>query len=713
MAAAGNRTDRTVIPAIDIGTGTFGDLDGIRLKTRSVLAGALAVGDFENYVDNPEPRPEDPGWPSFVGYTVTGYAPGQWAARLPGDNGWRNAWNTRVMPVTEGDQIAFGARIGWDGTAPSGDDRVGFGIQWHHKDGSSSYQDFLFGPSDLPAGEYVLDRKDLSATVPAGVVGATLAIRTVTAPSTMAGRFAAIYMRRKSGSVLIEDGAVTANQITASDGLWAKLGEFVHIKTEHIDAEQIEAGHFKSVIALSSRFVAGDPVGAAAELTESGLEVAAINHDAGGARHDLPFLTAGSGSNALVVTDGTRQVSSLDSTGWFSGAGVNAEEDITVHGSALMGAWANRGTDGSGDRDSILWNMPWGLVGVIDTYSAAQEQGITSNIPDNVEQMLASGVAQLRGGRAYKISLVGARSSPKPIDAVSWFYEESRVLGRYGAIGTVPPAPSPSDGATHEMFRRRLYRMGDQATYGESLDQDTILYPSSDTALRLGSSLRGYRVTETNVTKYGQAGWHILVEDLGPAVTKTGTAYGSMVPPTQEYTYRFYPTSLRQMQGAYDSYFLWNNVRQDNRMMQGWHPSASAGPYHTHARFGTAKSVSGSTETGKTISEALTPTPVSVKAYLRVTNAWAYNGSARARVGWHTSDVSSPTTRLSTNSLSSGAQQKLNLGSAGASYIESNPTNLRITFGPGSGSSTTDLAGFYGVDGSSSQRLMLELIVEK
>lgn len=39
----------TIIPKVAIGTGTYGELDGVRLKANSVLAKSIAVGDFTNY----------------------------------------------------------------------------------------------------------------------------------------------------------------------------------------------------------------------------------------------------------------------------------------------------------------------------------------------------------------------------------------------------------------------------------------------------------------------------------------------------------------------------------------------------------------------------------------------------------------------------------------------------------------------------------------
>lgn len=61
--------DPVMIPQINIGTGTFGELDGIRLKAGTVTAKQMLITDYQNLVDNPRFNQTLPltGWTNATG----------------------------------------------------------------------------------------------------------------------------------------------------------------------------------------------------------------------------------------------------------------------------------------------------------------------------------------------------------------------------------------------------------------------------------------------------------------------------------------------------------------------------------------------------------------------------------------------------------------------------------------------------------------------
>lgn len=58
--------DPTYLPQVDIGTGTFGELDGARLKVGTVSTRNLLVGSFENHLENPSFELDFLSWETFT-----------------------------------------------------------------------------------------------------------------------------------------------------------------------------------------------------------------------------------------------------------------------------------------------------------------------------------------------------------------------------------------------------------------------------------------------------------------------------------------------------------------------------------------------------------------------------------------------------------------------------------------------------------------------
>lgn len=63
--------DPTYLPQVDIGSGTFGSLDGARLKSGSVATKNLLVGSFDNLLENPSFEYDWLGWEHYTSVSKT------------------------------------------------------------------------------------------------------------------------------------------------------------------------------------------------------------------------------------------------------------------------------------------------------------------------------------------------------------------------------------------------------------------------------------------------------------------------------------------------------------------------------------------------------------------------------------------------------------------------------------------------------------------
>ena len=77
------------------------------------------------------------------------------------------------------------------------------------------------------------------------------------------------------GNILLENGAIDATKITASEALWAKIGVFAEITTQMLVAggATITGELLADTIQLATRLVAGDPAGDRTELNGAGIHI--------------------------------------------------------------------------------------------------------------------------------------------------------------------------------------------------------------------------------------------------------------------------------------------------------------------------------------------------------------------------------------------------------------------------------------------------------
>ena len=286
--------DKTTIPLIDIGAGTFGSLSGARLEAGTVAASSIAVGDFSNLATIDPVR------------NVNVTRPENWSTETVGDyitpkstsqNYLMFKDRTNTVPFKAGDQLRvefkgvsdvngsalirlWGYPALADGTTSglvgvSGDSFsfttteqsfsgkvtipasfgasttlrswiIGLGpqggldlhgvrvrdVRVYRMTDTTLIQNGAVSTGKLAAD--VLEVKNLKATtgqLDEAVIN-KLFSDVVVAKMAVAEEFI--------GENAILTGAVTAPKITASEELWAKIGEFVRIRAEHIEADAID-----------------------------------------------------------------------------------------------------------------------------------------------------------------------------------------------------------------------------------------------------------------------------------------------------------------------------------------------------------------------------------------------------------------------------------------------------------------------------------------
>ena len=224
---------RSIIPLLDIGQGTFGTLDGARLKAGSVATNRLAVTDWANLVENPAPEMRPAGEDGWGGAVTTATDGAVVITRTGASNGYGTQYNDRNTPVAPGDTTPV--RVTAEVRGPGLTARVG---TWSAKaDGSTAA--WSYGPPMVTSSTWQV--VEATITPPTGAVSFNPLVQVVSTNTTTAAEFRNVTARRQTPSVLIENGAITADKITASEELTAKIGQFLKLKAGQIDVNSLAA----------------------------------------------------------------------------------------------------------------------------------------------------------------------------------------------------------------------------------------------------------------------------------------------------------------------------------------------------------------------------------------------------------------------------------------------------------------------------------------
>lgn len=664
---------------VHIDTGTFGDLDGARLKAYSVLAQAIAVGDFSNPVDNPMTYPDLEGWVAEAGKEdALTYHPeashpagGTHSLRFAAYGAVNEyglvgllAKNTREFKVHEGEtyRVTFRRRQSGGGTS------VTVGLRVQKTDGG--YQNVTVTSTTSAAS---LAQHTGEVTIPAdGIMARPFVSVFRTSGST---DVTDIEIRNMVGGVLITDGAVSAPKIAAGAVTAAKL---------------------EAVLALVTRVVSGDPNGARAEHNPDGFEVWRVHPESGPYR--LTGLTADGPQTLGIMGANEAVLGGIDEDGFLTATGATIGGDPQILGRPLLGSFAH----GVPDPESWLWELPWGRVAV-GTLAA---NNVGTNSTEGVTEITFEAIP----GRTYRvtvhdfpINVVTPGSSPRVIPHFRWSY------GTPTTLAAAPTLASGVRGWAHKHPNGAGYISG-------GITNQVACHPNGTTNDHFWIPAGWHRVLYC-INTVNCAAWYdsadglhgvFVVEDTGPIVPSSAKANFAgrpdYTPPAQgrvKHRSFWVANQSRSYQGS-----IISNVTS-GRVGQGKVASMTAGPRHGVVGF-TGNSIAGSTEPGVSITTALNGA-TDITARLRVYCARSVLSAVPALIGRsNTLSTTSPTVLFTVSNIPRGGSKEFGLPGWG-SWFQASSSNRYITFGPGSNVNNTNYAEFYADGGSSNQRMVLEI----
>jgi len=237
--------DPVMIPQINIGTGTFGDLDGIRMKLRSLGVDKLLVTDQTSYIENGDFETGDmSGWNNVVGWAVSNTTPysGTYAARVQGPN----KLMVNNFPI-------------WLENVAGKETEVRVKI-WAKGDAGTKFQVMLVNSALSNVSNTVTLTTstaydaEFSTTLKATAAGwAKLAILTEAANGATAWTYIDnVRMYKRMNAEMYVDGSVDATTIKA---------------------RSVQANHLEADLVLTSEVIAGNPAASHARLNPTGLRV--------------------------------------------------------------------------------------------------------------------------------------------------------------------------------------------------------------------------------------------------------------------------------------------------------------------------------------------------------------------------------------------------------------------------------------------------------
>ena len=293
----------TYLPQLNIGTGTYGELDGLRLKAKSVQANTVVVeGSVGNVL-------------LADGAVTANKVNAQSVAGAVGS----------FLSIDAGQLTASSANL------------------------ASAVVEKLF--ANIFAAKKIT-AAEVNAQSVAGAVGSFIQLDagqlTVTGSTNLSEAVA-----QKFFANIFAANKITGNEINAGS-VGAAVGEFVNVKAENIQAGFITAG-----IAFSTgSFVAGQIFGKCAQMNANGFSTLQVAED--GTQYVSTTLGTPDGTDSLAVFNAPNKppVFEVSSDGAVSAADLAVEDDPTIAGRPLLGK-----TFDSAAETGWIDDLPKGIIG--------------------------------------------------------------------------------------------------------------------------------------------------------------------------------------------------------------------------------------------------------------------------------------------------------------------------------------------------------------
>jgi hypothetical protein len=249
----------TQIQDLGITTGKLaaGAVTTDRLAAKAITVDKLAVGDFTNYSTGGvfDGADDLANWTisgTGISIVTTGQIQGIGCLQFAAGTGVRSVTLKQPKNVQEGDQFYidffFKSTADWNGTGSNSKLRIG---------------DQTGALKSAPTfGTATTTWRHISAdfTVPAGM--SEMQIQVLADHTVGTAWIDSVIIRRKLQGELIVDGAITANKITASEELWAKVIGAHRINAAEIDAPSITSAVITSDVFVGKSFTGGTFTGA-------------------------------------------------------------------------------------------------------------------------------------------------------------------------------------------------------------------------------------------------------------------------------------------------------------------------------------------------------------------------------------------------------------------------------------------------------------------
>lgn len=352
---------------LDAAKVTTGYLDAARIKANTIDASKLLVGDFLNYIpdsefesistfeDNPatHANPANGTWYRRSGatsatnvITATG-GPGR-AWKLDGVGGEVSVMTTNVarQKVVGGTKYQFTARYlnSLTGSSPIAYVR----LVWYT---STNVQ--IAPPTSISI-PVVSSWTSLNEEVTAPANAFFVRVMFIHGSNNTGGSWWIVNpnLRAKTPSVLIEDGAITASKITASEEILTAL-----LKTKKVEAQYIEVGQIKSVM-LDANSITSEMITSTGQIIGKSFVGSDFNTSTtgSGARVVIEGKNPTNNNNGVTVFNASNQ--SQVRLGYGIGTGMEVRNPVnnqmTPLAQHIFGTFTSSGASGSAE-----WQPGW------------------------------------------------------------------------------------------------------------------------------------------------------------------------------------------------------------------------------------------------------------------------------------------------------------------------------------------------------------------
>ncbi|MFC3299647.1 hypothetical protein FJV46_10730 [Arthrobacter agilis] len=515
--------------AASISTGVIDKLYTEVVNSRKITAGQIAIGDYTNLRANGDfalgfDQWSADGWTIVTGAGPNGENVAQYVNTTPSTVYAPTSYAWRI-PVTPGELLYFSATVKLTGgSMPSGADLRGY----FYDANNSNMNVSVLGTKPMADG--VWHTYEGTYEVPAG---RRLMYPRFTwyNPANGTYQITNVIVRRAVGAVMIGDGAVTAPKIVASEELTAKIAQFLTVKANQVDVNDLWADTAwiskanAQVLTLLSNT---DGSGFTSQITSEGLRVFYTDPVTGEEQDRISLGTFNGTADYFGLTDDSNELSvSIDKDGGIAGRDLAARDSFTYKGTELQDL-----LDGSGSRLAA-----WASRASSSLYWA------------NALQPYLHLRFEAAPGRAYMI-----QTTPIWLDGDT-ANTEARVHLHYETSGTNATTASPviAEGMS---VQASLQTRRSPVTINR-----LITPPAGDVSLLLSYSCLGGRAKISAGT--GTRTVSFTVIDIGPAIPETGeirngsgdAPTGSATQPPQ--TDPTPPPIVRN----YDRYFEYTGVR--------------------------------------------------------------------------------------------------------------------------------------------------------